>query len=1119
MSTASLADAGNMMMEGETLWCPCPAPWEPVNDFTSNRELQEEPDSTMWQMVYVGVTLVVMFAVLLTDKVGADLVMTAALTACMAANIITIGEGVAGFANEGVLTVVVLFVVASGLQLTGGLDWHMTKILGQPSSIAAAQFRLMVPVSIISAFLNNTPLVIIMIPICLKWGKNNGISPAQLLVPLSFCTILGGTCTLIGTSTNLVVAGLYVEYYPDKPPIGLFDLGVYGVPVLFIGLAYIIVASQYLLPGGKTRRDTADPIDDDGTILLAARLTKWSPAAGTTVKRSGLRDTGGVYLVSVYRARSGNMHRAVGQDFVLNADDVLYFTGLVVQEFTKFANNHGLEIVTNEVDIITAHSGEEQTNGDAVSSDRNNDPQDVRQTSVKCATTEVKDIETPFTRVERRRSTLLLSEKELKFQAINKLTETMRGYKPSQELDSAPRDPIFAGPAKVIVVVDSQDLEHVIIIGINSHDRPGLLRDISRGIGNLGLQVHHTEASVIQSRSISVWRCELIDGGGNLDAAEMQAVLSSLLEHEYGTEASKLRGISVIRAVVTHQSRLCGKTLEDANFREMYDAAVIAVQKKDSSNVDELKKVCFAPGDLLVLQAKDDSLLLVRPPSDFYKSETKGQKNSGHKDSVDYSLEQSQVWGDLRVLFNENEGQDEGGNLSREFLAAVKVSAKSLHIDKTVAEAGLDRQAGLFLVSVERPVICDMLRTSFTILSLAPGSSPTNLPDSMSMLPVPPEGHLKENDILWFAGDAAAIADLRKIPGLSLLEDDQIQNLEGKRHDRTLVHAVIAKKGPLVGKTAVEVGFRTIYGAAVIAISRSGKRVQDHPGNIKLQAGDVLLLEAGPTFISSNTNNQHSFALISPVKDTKPPRLDKLIPAIVLIVAMLAVVTFAPLYADQNMGSLLVCGLVTAFLMVCMGILSQQECRDAIYWDVYITIACAFGLGTAMTNSGLANLIADGLVYVGVGLGIGDAGVYGSIYLATFLISNIVTNNAAAALMFPIGANAAVKSGADELLMSYNIMLAASASFMSPFGYTTNLLVYGPGGYKVKDFVYIGTPMQVILWIVTVSILSNTTTPWWVSWIWSFGVFALVSLVFVFPSLVKSHWKKAKDVARDKRGV
>ena len=132
-----------------------------------------------------------------------------------------------------------------------------------------------------------------------------------------------------------------------------------------------------------------------------------------------------------------------------------------------------------------------------------------------------------------------------------------------------------------------------------------------------------------------------------------------------------------------------------------------------------------------------------------------------------------------------------------------------------------------------------------------------------------------------------------------------------------------------------------------------------------------------------------------------------------------------------------------------------------------------------------------------------------------------------------------MKSGADELLMSYNIMLAASASFMSPFGYTTNSLIYGPvkrancsscllclgyiaqtmpslpshllqGGYKVKDFVYIGTPMQFILWIVTVFILSTTDTiPWWVSWLWLFGVFILVSLAFVFPSLVKSQMEKA----------
>ena len=116
--------------------------------------------------------------------------------------------------------------------------------------------------------------------------------------------------------------------------------------------------------------------------------------------------------------------------------------------------------------------------------------------------------------------------------------------------------------------------------------------------------------------------------------------------------------------------------------------------------------------------------------------------------------------------------------------------------------------------------------------------------------------------------------------------------------------------------------------------------------------------------------------------------------------------------------------------------------------------------------------------------------------------------------MFPIGIGAAVKSGADELLMSYNIMLAASASFMSPFGYTTNLLVLGPGGYSVKDFVYIGTPMQFILWIVTVLILSNTFTPWWMSWLATFGVFLLVCLIFVFPSAVKSTMNRAKGASQ-----
>jgi len=251
------------------------------------------------------------------------------------------------------------------------------------------------------------------------------------------------------------------------------------------------------------------------------------------------------------------------------------------------------------------------------------------------------------------------------------------------------------------------------------------------------------------------------------------------------------------------------------------------------------------------------------------------------------------------------------------------------------------------------------------------------------------------------------------------------------------------------------------------------------------------------------------------VKDSKPPRLDKLIPALVLVLAMLVTVAIAPqLFPEQNLSSLLVCGLLTSIIMVSFRILSQQECRDAVNWEVYVTIACAFGLGTAMTNSGLANVIADGLVSVGNALGIGDAGLFGAVYFATFLISNIVTNNAAAALMFPIAINAANQTGADRMLMCYNLMLAASASFMSPFGYTTNLLVFGTGGYKVKDFLYIGTPMQVILWILTTVILSNTTIPWWVSWLWTFGVFVVTCLVLMFPAIVKSAFSRAKHATQ-----
>jgi len=158
-----------------------------------------------------------------------------------------------------------------------------------------------------------------------------------------------------------------------------------------------------------------------------------------------------------------------------------------------------------------------------------------------------------------------------------------------------------------------------------------------------------------------------------------------------------------------------------------------------------------------------------------------------------------------------------------------------------------------------------------------------------------------------------------------------------------------------------------------------------------------------------------------------------------------------------------------------------------------VTIAAAFGIGTALTNSGLAENVADFLVLCGDAVNIGDAGLLGAVYFATFLISNVVTNNAAAALIFPIAINAAEQKDIDVIVMSYSVMLGASASFMSPFGYTTNLLIYGPGSYTYSDFLRMGTPMQIVLWIFSVTLLSIDDV--YLGWIASFLLFIIVASV------------------------
>lgn len=1001
-----------------------------------------------------------------------------------------------------------LFVVAEGLNKTGALNWYIAKLLGRPRTLSGAQLRVMVPIAILSGFVNDTPLVAVTLPIVIQWARKINLSNRLVLIPLSFAALLGGVCTLTGTSTNLVVAGLLQQFYPENPDfqnMSLFALGQYGVPVTLVGITYVILATPLLLArrGGGTHQSLLAEETED--VLLPARLTQWSPAAGRTIQRSGLRDTGGIYLVRVKRQATGNIHYAVGPEFVIEAGDILYFTGLI-EEFGEFCTEHGLQVMTNEV-----VENELLPSDDASVDDYNEQGQALRDDE------SVEDVDQPRPVRHERGTTdigitlesLLRADPQERMQVIFRMEDAIRNAKAD-----APSLPFTDDKDRIVVATDAKD--YAVLIGIDTHDRSGLLLDVVKCLSRLQLELHHTEAAVIGNRSLSVWRCEKTHASSSSGLEEeIWSVLNVLLAQDKGVQAMKERGLLVVRARVLKNGRLVGTTAANIDFRKTYKAAIVSIQR-DAKNVTEsLSNVTFEAGDILVLQTSDESPLLLSPPQDFYeKSEASDKENRGlsnvaaglfrshrsrHSPSIpepsaEADFESAElgctedaesikyreaVWNDLQVITSDDHHL--GKLAAREFLTAMKVAPSSKLEGQTVAQVGIDKLPDIFLVSLERPVaIPDAGATvsSFTAVAL---SEP-----------------LLAGDVLWFSGTATSVGDLRKIPGLISYESDEVEKISGKVYDRRLVQAVVAGNGLIVGKTVKELRFRTQYGAAVISVQREGRRVHEHPGNVKLRAGDVLLLEAGPSFMTNKIQLDRSFALVADVQDSAPPRLRMLIPALILTVGAYACYV-------AGLSSLFGTAMVAAILMVALGILSENEARNAIRWEIYLTIASAFGIGTALVNSGVAGGIASFLVKIGNAVGLGTAGLLGAVYISTVLISQLVANNAAAALIFPIAMGAAEQTGTDLVLMSYTIMLAASAAFMTPFGYQTNLMVMGPGGYTTLDYLIFGTPMQIVLWITTTIFL---VAPFWICWLATFVIFA-AACAFRITSDLKGSKQKA----------
>ncbi len=371
----------------------------------------------------------------------------------------------------------------------------------------------------------------------------------------------------------------------------------------------------------------------------------------------------------------------------------------------------------------------------------------------------------------------------------------------------------------------------------------------------------------------------------------------------------------------------------------------------------------------------------------------------------------------------------------REYLVEMMVMPGCRLNGQTVEKAGLRQLPGLFLIEIDR--------------------------GGETLGPVKPEDVIYAEDRLVFTGVVSSIIELEKIAGLVPVADPGYEVSPKQRRTRRLCEVVISHTSPLIGKTIREAQFRDVYGAAVVAVHRSGKRVEQKIGEIRVEPGDTLLLQTPPNF-TKQYRHDPAFYLVSSVADWRPIRHENSWISLVIFLVLIVLMTTGVFPIVISTG-------LAAVLMVATRCLSTIEARRSLEWQTLLTIGAAFGVGSALQNSGAAALIADNIVSWTKDFG--PIVALAAIYILGSLVTEVITNNAAAVLIFPFCLEMARLYNVDSRPFLIALTLSASASFMTPIGYQTNMMVYGPGGYKFSDFLKIGGILNLLLAIVAIILI------------------------------------------------
>ena len=370
---------------------------------------------------------------------------------------------------------------------------------------------------------------------------------------------------------------------------------------------------------------------------------------------------------------------------------------------------------------------------------------------------------------------------------------------------------------------------------------------------------------------------------------------------------------------------------------------------------------------------------------------------------------------------------------AREYSVEARVTPGGPLVGRSIAEVGLRSMKFAFVLEISR--------------------------GQRLLTAVGPDEVLEANDRVTFVGIVDAVNELRRIPGL-LVAEDQTYQLNLRHAQRCLVELVLSATSPLVGQTVKESGFRTTYNAAIISISREGARLEGKLGDVRLRPGDTLLAEADHGFVERQKYNR-DFLLVSSLQDSTPPDFARAPIAFLILIAMLATAAFewVPLFQASFLA---------AGVMVASGCVTLSVARRSIDYPVLAGIAASFALGFALAESGAAQLLAGWIGDIARGDPFWALVV---LYISTVVLTELITNNAAGVLMFPIAMAVAQDGNASYLPYVVSIMVGASAGFITPIGYQTNLMVYGPGGYRWIDYIRFGVPLSILVGVATVLIV------------------------------------------------